>query len=492
LFVSFSFAKGRKRKAATLTASPLILVTGATGYIASRLIPRLLERGYRVRAFARHPGRLKGRAWFRHVEVVAGDVMIPATLTAALEGVHTAYYLIHNMSSGKGYTEKELDGAHNFAEAADSTGVQHIIYLGGLADPHAKIAAHMRSRIETGEVLRSHRVPVTEFRAGVIIGPGSISFEMIRFMTELLPIVPGPVWMKNKSQPIAAQNVLDYLLAALDSSNGHGQVFEVGGPDLMVYSQLMLDYARLRGLKRTMITLPYIPLWFMALGVGMTTPVPPRIAHALIDGLRSDSLVQEPTARQVFSNVKLIPFHEAVLSSLKHLHPDQLEPVWTDGQHPIVNVKHEGFFINHRSLHVDAPPEAVWRMVTSLGGADGWFYADWLWKLRGWLDSLFRPHKPARPRSSSLKVGDNLDFYRVESFTSSRLLLYSELLAPGEGWMEWQVTPDGDGCLLTQTGYFAPRGLPGFLYWHGLYPVHEFVFRGLVREIARRAKNSLR
>ncbi len=440
-----------------------------------------------MRALARYPLRLKGRAWFRQVEVVAGDVMHPLTLAAALEGVHTAYYLVHNMSSGRGYTEKELDGARNFASAAESAGLQHIIYLGGLADPRVKIAAHMRSRIETGLALRSGRVSVTEFRAGVIIGPGSISFEMIRFMTELLPIVPGPVWMKNQSQPIAAQNVLDYLLAALDNPNGRGQVFEIGGPDLMVYSELMLEYARLRGLKRRMLTLPYIPLWFMSFGVGLTTPVPQRIAYALIDGLRSHSRVQESTAQQIFPSVKLIPFHEAVLSSLKQLHPDKLEPVWTDGQRPVVNIRRGGFFINHRSLRVEASPESVWRVVTSLGGADAWPYADWLWKLRGWLDSLFRRNQPSPHRSSSLKVGDTLDFFRVESLTSNRLLLYSELLAPGDGWMEWQVAPDDAGSLLTQTGYFAPRGLPGFLYWYALYPVHEFVFRGLIRAIARRS-----
>ncbi|MBI5296898.1 MAG: SDR family oxidoreductase [Chloroflexi bacterium] len=474
-----------------MTASPLILVTGATGYIASRLIPRLLERGYRVRALARQPWRLKGRAWFRHVEVVAGDVMDPSTLPAALEGVHTAYYLIHSMSSGKGYTEKETDGARNFAEAAESAGVEHIIYLGGLADPHAKIAAHMRSRIETGEALRDCRVPVTEFRAGVIVGPGSISFEMIRFMTELLPLVPGPTWMRNQSQPISAQNVFDYLLAALDDPAGRGQVFEIGGPDLMIYSQLMLDYARLRGLNRRMFLLPYIPLWFMAFGVGLTTPVPPRIAYALIDGLRSDSRVQEPTVQRVFPSVQLIAFHQAVLDSLAQLHPDQLEPVWTDGRRPVVNVRHEGFFINHRSLRVDAPPEAVWRVLHTLGGKDGWLYADFLWKLRGGLDALLRPQKTSRPsplRGSNLQTGDILDFYRVEDINSTRLLLRDEMRVPGDSWMEWQVIPDGDSTHLTQTGYFAPRGLPGFLYWNLLYPIHEFVFRGMFAEIARRSK----
>ncbi|MGE5463415.1 MAG: NmrA family NAD(P)-binding protein, partial [Syntrophothermus sp.] len=256
----------------------LVLVTGATGYIASRLIPRLLEAGYRVRCLARDPSRLSGRTWFHQVEVVQGNVTIPSTLLRALAGVHTAYYLIHNMSQGHGYTSLELESARVFASAAAEAGVQHIIYLGGLADPEQHIAPHMRSRIETGRVLREGIVPVTEFRAGVITGSGSISFEMIRFMTELFPIVPGPTWMKNKSQPIAMRNVIDYLFAALTNANGQGGVFEIGGPDVTTYGDLMLRYARLRGLKRSMFLVPGIPIWFMALGVGWMTPVPYPIA----------------------------------------------------------------------------------------------------------------------------------------------------------------------------------------------------------------------
>jgi uncharacterized protein YbjT (DUF2867 family) len=228
----------------------LILVTGATGYIASRLIPRLLDSGYRVRCLARDPLRLQGRSWFNQVDIFQADVTTPESLVHAFDGVDTAYYLIHNMSAGHGYTKIELDGARNFASAAETAGVQHIIYLGGLADPEQHIAPHMRSRIETGKVLREGKVPVTEFRAGVITGSGSISFEMIRFMTELFPIVPGPVWMKNRSQPIAVQNVIDYLFAALTNPNGRGGVFEIGGPNITVYGDLMLRYANARGLKR--------------------------------------------------------------------------------------------------------------------------------------------------------------------------------------------------------------------------------------------------
>src|SRR6266487_3719675 len=358
----------------------LILVTGATGYIASRLIPRLLDSGYRVRCLARNPLRLKGRSWFRYVEVIQVDVTMPSTLPAAMAGVHTAYYFVHNMSYGHGYTALELDSARVFASATSSAGVEHIIYLGGLADPEQHIAPHMRSRIETGRVLCEGNVPVTEFRAGVIIGSGSISFEMIRFMTELFPIVPGPSWMKNKSQPIAIQNVIDYLFAALTNPNGRGGVFEVGGPDITTYGDLMLRYARIRGLKHSMFLLPGIPVWLMALGVGMMTPVPYPIAYALIGGLSADSIVKHPEALKVFPEVKLIDFDTATKDALEKTHPSHIERVWDQrkdfGSLPPsisdqelesskiwMTLKHEGCFVDHRGILVRAAPEKVIQVI---------------------------------------------------------------------------------------------------------------------------------
>lgn len=323
-----------------------ILVTGATGYIASRLIPQLLERGYRVRALARYPERLTSRTWYPQVELARGDVMEPDTLTPALDGVRTAYYLIHNMSSGRGYTSMELEGARNFASAAETAGVEHIIYLGGLADPEQHIAPHMRSRIETGVTLRKGEVPVTEFRAGVIAGEGSISFEMIRFMTELCPIVPGPAWLRNKSQPIAIQNIVDYLLAALTNPNGRGGVYEIGGPGIFTYQDLMKKYAEVRGHKRGFFLLPYIPIGFMALGIDLMTPVPYPIAYALVGGLSSDSIVQHGGAAETFPEVKLQDYESAVREALKRLHPAEIERVWDEDQN--ASLKHEGFFILHR------------------------------------------------------------------------------------------------------------------------------------------------
>lgn len=336
--------------------SPLILVTGATGYIASRLIPRLLDSGYRVRALARNPLRLKGRAWFDQIDIIQADVTSPETLPGAFDGVHTAYYLIHNMSQGHGYTSLELESARAFASAAERAGVEHIIYLGGLADPEQHLAPHMRSRIETGKVLREGKVPVTEFRAGVIAGSGSISFEMIRFMTELCPVVPGPLWMRNKSQPIAIQNVIDYLFAALTNPNGRGGVFEVGGPEVTTYGDLMLRYARARGLRRSMLLVPGIPLSFMAFGVGLMTPVPYPIAYALIGGLSSDSLVKHPEALTAFPEVQLIDFDTAAKDALAKTRPGHIERVWDDGRAGVKSLKHEGCFILHSSGGGDKLP----------------------------------------------------------------------------------------------------------------------------------------
>lgn len=422
--------ESRKRKVDSLD-SPLILVTGATGYIASRLIPRLLDSGYRVRALARDPRRLHGRAWSRHVEVVQADVTEPSTLDAAMDGVHTAYYLIHNMSHGRGYTSLELDSARAFASAAEKAGVEHIIYLGGLADPEQHIAPHMRSRIETGKVLREGKVPVTEFRAGVITGSGSISFEMIRFMTELFPIVPGPLWMRNKTQPIAIQNVIDYLLAALTNLNGHGGVFEIGGPEITTYGDLMVRYARARGLKRRMLLLPGIPLWFMAFGVGLMTPVPYPIAYALIGGLSADSVVKHPEALKVFPEVKLIDYDSATQNALKFTHPDHIERVWDDGQAGFKFLKHEGCFILHHLISRSYFPFPVAPLFGNDGGG----------------------------------VIEN-----VHPF--------------GNEWLEWHTEQNG---ILSCTLYFCPRGLSGFLYWFLLYPFHRLRFRSLFRKVTRQS-----
>jgi len=466
----------------------LILVTGATGYIASRLIPRLLEGGYRVRCLVRQELRLQTRTWFPYVEVFRGDVTDASSLLPAMQDVHTAYYLIHNMASGEGYTAREVEAAQKFTSAAQGSGIKHIIYLGGLADPEENIPAHMRSRIQTGDELRNGLVPVTEFRAGVIVGPGSISFEMIRFMTELMPVIFGPTWLKNMSQPIASKNVIDYLLAALENDSGQGHVFEIGGPDVMSYEELMLSYGHLRGLWRKSVTLQGIPLWFMALGVALMTPVPARIAHPLVDGLGSDSLVKDGAAQKFFPNVDLIGYEDAVKQALEQLHPGRLEPAWTDCEQPAKFMKHEGFFIEHRCELVRTRPEKVFQALTRMGGKNGWPYANWLWQLRGWLDKLVGG-PGLRGGTEYMQPGEELDYYRVETVEPNRILrLRAELKAPGDGWMEWRVEEDQGETRLSQTGFFAPYGFFGFAYWYGLYLFHKLVFRGLIKAIARKSE----
>jgi hypothetical protein len=307
-------------------------------------------------------------------------------------------------------------------------------------------------------------------------------------MTELMPIIFGPRWLQNMSQPIAVQNVIDYLMCALEDSSGQGQVFEIGGPDRMVYSDLMLTYGRLRGLHRTLVTLPGIPLWFMSMGVAVMTPVPASIARPLVDGLGSDSLVQDETARDTFPNVNLIGYEEAVNLSLDQLRPDRLEPTWTDCDRPVKFMKHEGFFIDHNCEKVNATPEKVFKVISSMGGENGWLYANWLWKLRGWLDRIVGG-PGMRGRKGALKVGDILDCYRIEALEEDRLLrLYSELKVSGEGWMEWRVETENGVTRVSQTGFFAPRGFWGFAYWIILSPFHRLVFRGLINAIVRRSE----
>jgi uncharacterized protein YbjT (DUF2867 family) len=471
---------------------PLILVTGASGYIASRLIPRLLEQGYLVRAMARRPEQLAARSWANRVELVRGDITVPSTLEDALNGVHTAYYLVHNMTIGRGYMRIEIEGAHNFALAAERAGIEQIIYLGGLADPNDKrLALHLRSRMETGEMLRRGKVPVTEFRAGVIAGSGSISFEMIRFMAEALPVIIGPTWLRNKAQPIATENVIDYLIAALENTDKQSRIFEIGGNEISTYGDLMLQYARIRGLKRKLLMLPGIPLWLMAMGVEKITPVPRRIAYALIGGLANDSVVQHDDAQRIFPNIKLINFEDASTNALSHLSPSSMERVWEGLDRGAVRVKHEGFFIDYRRIDINASPESIYQVITSLGGGRGWLYANWLWQFRGWMDQRLGGLGLRGRSNSLLKENSLVDYYRVEAIDPNRFLrLYSELRAPGDGWMEWRIETIESKCLLTQTAFFAPRGLPGFLYWHLLDPLHRLVFRGLIQAIKHRSETT--
>jgi uncharacterized protein YbjT (DUF2867 family) len=471
-----------------MTTQKLVLITGSTGYIGRNLIPRLLERGYRVRCLARDATQLRGQTWFSQVEIVECDVNDCEALTLAMKNVSVAYYLIHNMSKGRNYPLLDLSSAANFAGAASICNVEQIIYLGGLADPSSQIGLHMRSRLQTGEILRQGNVPVTEFRASVIIGPGSISFEMIRYLTEQFPILFGPRWLNNLSQPIATKNVLDYLLAALETPACRGKILEIGGPEVMTYANTMLEYARLRGLKRRLITLPVAPVKLMAYWVDKLTPIPQRIAAPLIDSMQADSVVLNFETQNFFPNIRLQEYRAAIKDALSQLSPLQLEPIWDNGFNPVIILKHAGFFIDFRQIYVQVSCEAVYQVFTQLGGKWGWLYLNWLWKLRGLFDR-FIGGPGMRGRQDEIEEGEVVDFYRVERLEQGqRMRLRAELKAPGAGWMEWQVKPQPDnGSILSQTAYFAPKGTLGFLYWYLLSFIHQKVFAGLIRNIARRA-----
>ncbi len=468
----------------------LILVTGANGYIASRLIPRLLEQGRTVRALVRDPLHLTGRTWADQVKVVAGDTRDPVSLASALEGVDTAYYLIHSMSSGRGYIAVERESARRFAAAAEGAAVQHIIYLGGLADPHAKnIASHMRSRIETGEILRQGSVPVTEFRAGVIVGPGSISFEMIRFLTEFFPILPGPTWLHNKVQPIAASNVIDYLAAALEHPEARGGIYEMGGPDQMPYANTMLEYARRRGLKRWLVMLPGIPIWLMAWLVDRLTPVPYAIATPLVEGLRSDSIVRDEAARRAFPEIELVSYRDALQAALADLAPEKLERVWEGFHKDAVRLRHEGFFIDHRRKQVSASAERVFGVLSRPEGRNGRPNPEAA-SGRADVSAQEEARSNLAAGEPALKAGDKVDGCTVEAITPGQFIrLRSDRKSAGDGWMEWRIeTCSQDRSILTQTAFFAPRGLPGLLYWMALDPFRRLVYRGHVREVQKRSE----
>jgi len=467
----------------------LVLVTGANGYIGGCLVPRLLEKGYRVRCLTRNPAHIINRSWFSQVEILQGDIIDCETVEKALEGVTASYYLIHSMASGNKYPERDIIAATNFGFTAGKSGVEHIIYLGGLADPESEISSHMRSRLQTGDGLRQGGVPVTEFRASMIIGAGSISFEMIRFITEQMPILIGPRWFHNYAQPIAVENVLDYLLAALETMGCQNQVFEIGGKDLISYAEAMLIFARMRGLKRRMVILPLAPIKLLAYGADILTPVPVNIARPLIDGMRSHSVVKNDAASQIFPQIQPVNYRTAISTALSKLAPEYLEPVWENYVGSVKIIKHAGFLIDSRQVSVDASPEDVFHVITSLGGKSGWLYLNCLWQLRGLLDRLIGGPGMRGRQECEPRVGSTIDFYRVETLDPERLFrLQAEVKAPGAGWMEWRVkSQSGCNTILTQTAYFAPKGVAGFLYWYTLYPLHRLVFAGLINRIAHRA-----
>jgi uncharacterized protein YbjT (DUF2867 family) len=475
----------------------LILVTGATGYVGGRLVPRLLDAGYRVRVLVRDPARLRGRRWLDQVEVVTGDALQPETLTAALKDVSVAYYLIHGQQGGKIDADRDLIVARNFAQSAEEAQVERIIYLGELVDPTSELSPYLRARHETGHILRTSRVPVTEFRAGMIVGSGSALFEMIRYLTERLPLLICPAWFFSEAQPIAIRDVMSYLIEAIGTPGSIGRLIEIGGPTRLTYADMLREYANERHLKRRLIGTPFIAPRLSAYWVHLVTPIHWRLVYPLIEGLRARLIVRDEAAKKLFPQITPIDFRTAIHLALGRVQRENVETSWADALvtvagdiKPYTFTVEEGMFIERRQVFLDLEPETVYRAYTGVGGTRGWLYMDWAFIVRGWMDKAIGGVGLQRGRRNpdEIRVGEALDYWRVEEVEPNRrLLLRAEMKVPGKAWFEFKSDPQNGKTLLTVTAYFASRGLFGFLYWYAFWIPHRFLFDGLIRRLASRA-----
>lgn len=474
-----------------------ILLTGATGYVGGRLLRLLQQRGLPIRCLSRRPEALKGKV-DSNTEVVAGDVLDRESLVAAMAGVDTAFYFVHSMGATRDFEQEDRIAAENFAKAAGEAGVRRIIYLGGLGTRNDKLSKHLRSRQETGDILRQHHPRVIEFRASIVIGSGSLSFEMIRALVERLPVMICPRWVQVKAQPIAIEDLLEFLVAALELPNGPPQVYEIGGPEQVSYGQIMQEYARQRGLRRWMIPVPLLTPYLSSLWLGLVTPLYARVGRKLVESLKNPTLVSNNLSSTTFS-IRPRSLKEAIARAIANEDHEFAETRWSDalssaGAPRVWGGERFGSrLVDSRTVTVAVAPEQAFAPIRRIGGKAGWYYGNWLWSVRGFLDLLIGGVGVRRGRRNpeSLQVGDPLDFWRVEVYEPPRRLrLYAEMKLPGRAWLEFEVTPCEQGSQIRQTAIFDPLGLLGLLYWYGIYPLHQFVFAGMLRNIARSAMKS--
>jgi uncharacterized protein YbjT (DUF2867 family) len=471
----------------------LILLTGATGYVGGRLLKALEADGRRLRCMARRPEYLRARVG-EGTEVVAGDVLQPDTLPAALRGVDTAYYLIHSMATSRRYATSDRKGAEAFARAAREAGVRRIIYLGALGEGD-RLSRHLASRQQVGRILRDSGLPTIEFRASIVIGSGSLSFELVRALVEKLPIMLTPRWVESPSQPIGVEDLVAYLVAALDLPKAGVVVYEVGGPDLVSYGDLMREYARLRGLRRAMIPVPALTPTLSGLWLGLVTPVYAQVGRELIEGVRNPTVVRDDRALRDFS-IRPRGIREVLARALVNEDLGFAATRWSDALSSRRvgrgwgGVRFGSRRVDSRAAWVACSPEQAYRPISRIGGQVGWYYGDPLWRLRGLLDlAIGGPGlRRGRREADTLTPGDTVDFWRVEAVEPGRLLrLAAEMRLPGRAWLQFEVTPDAGGSLIRQTALFDPVGLRGLLYWYALWGIHRLVFAGMLRNIARAA-----
>lgn len=470
----------------------LTLVFGASGYVGTNLVPELVTRGHRVRAAARRRDVLEAREW-REVELVAADALDPATLDTALAGVHTAYYLVHSMTAGRDFGRLDREAAANFAAAAERAGVAQIVYLGGLIPPHAD-SEHLVSRRETGETLRRGRVPVIEIRAGIIVGPGSAAYEVMRDLVYHLPVMVTPRWVQSKSSPIALANLLDYLIRVAELPQARGRILDAGGPEYLSYEAMMRAFGEVVGRSPSILRVPVLTPTLSSYWVGLITTVPAGIAKALIGGLKHDIPALDAELRALVPQ-RLLTFREAVAAALAAERAQTVAARWTEGAFMFRGQRHDHAFYAKKasgSATTPAPSDAVWRVLSTMGGDTGYFYMDWLWRVREFLDWLVGGAGFSRGRRhpTELRVGDVIDYWTIMVMAPARrLTLHFGMRAPGTGILEFELDPQPDGgTRLTETAYWHPAGFWGLCYWYTLVPFHLFIFKGMTRAIVRRAE----
>jgi len=472
----------------------LILLTGATGYVGGRLLRRLEELGCPIRCLARRPEFLQAHVG-PQTELVRGDVLDAASLSPALRDVAVAYYLVHSMGSTGNFEEQDRQAAQNFAAAARAAGVRRIIFLGGLGEDGDALSPHLRSRHEVGDRLRASGVPVIEFRASIVIGSGSLSFELVRALVERLPVMVTPRWVRVLAQPIAINDMLAYLIAARDLPVTGSTTFEVGGPDVVSYADLMREYARQRGLRRWMIPVPVLTPRLSSLWLGLVTPLYARVGRKLIDSIRHPTVVQDRSALAQFA-VRPVGVSVAIAQALRREDREFVETHWAGAMSASGEPRQWGGvrfgnrLIDTRSVEVSVPLAQAFAPIQRIGGATGWYYGDFLWWLRSGLDLLVGGvgMRRGRRQPTELRVGEVLDCWRVEGLEPGRRLrLVAEMKMPGRAWLEFSVEPVELGARITQTAMFDPQGLAGLAYWYLIWPLHELVFAGMLRGIARAA-----
>jgi len=468
----------------------LILLTGATGYVGGRLLQALEQKGHRVRCLARRPEFLKPRA-AAATEIVAGDVLDRNSLGPALSGASVAYYMVHSMGSAGSFEENDRQAARNFGAAAKAAGVERIVYLGGLGNDKETLSPHLRSRQEVGHILRESGVPTLEFRASVVIGSGSLSFEMIRSLVERLPIMTTPKWVSMPAQPIAIDDLVAYLMAALRLPVSAYRIFEIGGADQVSYADIMRTYARHRGMRIRMIPVPVLTPFLSSLWLGLVTPLYARIGRKLIESIVHSTVVRDTSALEVF-DIRPMGIDEAVRKALANEDKQFAATRWSDAlsssgeTHTWGGEQFGTRLVDSRTAQVSRSPAVAFRPIQRIGGDRGWYAWNWLWRVRGFLDLLAGGVglRRGRPAGETLRVGDPIDFWRVEKFEPDRLLrLVAEMKLPGRAWLEFEVTGDEAAATIRQTAIFDPVGLWGRIYWYALYPLHQLVFGGMLRGI---------